>query len=155
MDQVVKVVAFRYPGGCVFEAFVLSCMDGRYPDECESFVREVLKIEIFDHVKLPGAARAIVDCDLNDDGNVVTDALNIAVYEHKVPIIIIVNHADCGKEGHRERFDGNIILEKEHHKGLLKHARIKIMRKYFHVGVILVYEDLTEDRKFIKYCMVE
>lgn len=154
MYQLVSIVPFQYPEEHTCEAFLSSCMDWRYPDEFEKFVRGVLKIETFDHVKLPGSARAIVDCDINDPDDPVTDALELSIRKHSASAVIIINHADCGKEGGRKNFKDR-ESERDHHVGLLRRARTKIWCKYGSINVILVYADLTEDKRYIEFNLVD
>ena len=154
MYQLVSTVPFRYPEEHACEAFLSSCMDWRYPDEFEKFVQGVLKIETFDHVKLPGSARAIVDCDINDPDDPVTDALELSIRKHSASITVIINHADCGKEGGRKNFKDR-ESERNHHISLLRGAKTKIESKYDNVTVILVYADLTEDKCYIEFNLVD
>lgn len=81
------------------EALVLTCMDFRFREATQKFVKEGLGIERFDGpISIPGALKGLAD-----DNSVVSEfakfTIETAVRIHHIKKVVIAHHAECGAYG--------------------------------------------------------
>jgi carbonic anhydrase len=145
-------VPFDYKNIHSCEAVVLCCIDFRFWKETMKFVEEELGIKTYDFPKLPGAAKAINDCQ--SETNVSMECIGVPCNLHHVEKIIIVNHADCGAYGGSKQFNGDSDAEQKFHEEQLRMAKEKILKYYPSKGVVLVYAKLVDDGESIEFILV-
>ncbi|MFY9457808.1 MAG: carbonic anhydrase [Candidatus Spechtbacterales bacterium] len=81
------------------EALALTCMDFRFREATQQFVREGLGIKQFDGpISIPGACKGLADAD-----SVVYEfakfAIGTAIRVHHIKKVVIIHHAECGAYG--------------------------------------------------------
>jgi carbonic anhydrase len=141
---------FRDVHAC--EAVVLACIDFRFWKETMKFVEEEMGIKSYDFPKIPGAAKAINDCQGETD--VPMECIGVPCNLHHVEKIVIVNHTDCGAYGGSKQFNGDSNAEQKFHEEQLKSAKEKILKYYPNKEVILVYAKLVDEGKSIDFLKV-
>jgi len=134
---------FKYKGVHSCEAVVLACIDFRFWKETMKFVEEKLGIKTYDFPKMPGAAKAINDCQGETD--VPMQCIGVPCNLHHAQKIVIVNHADCGAYGGSRQFNGDSDAEQKFHEEQLKGAKEKILKYYPNKEVALVYAKLVDE----------
>ncbi len=144
-------VEFKYKGVHDCQAVVLACIDFRFWKETIKFVEEELGIKSYDFPKLPGAAKAINECE--NEVDVPMKCVGVPCDLHHVGKIVIVNHADCGAYGGSAQFDGDTEAEQKFHESELQIAKEKILRYYPGKEVILVYAKLVDDGENIEFAI--
>ena len=144
---------FNYKDIHSCEAVVLACIDFRFWKETMQFVEKELGIKIYDFPKLPGAAKAINDCQNEID--VAMKCIGVPCDLHHVSKIVIVNHADCGAYGGASQFKGDLEAEQKFHEEQLKNAKEKILKYYPGKEVILAYAKLVDGGENIEFIRVE
>lgn len=135
------------------DAVVLSCIDFRFWEKIIKFVKNVLKIKVFDFSLLPGACKYIVDSHSKND--LAMKCISVPMYLHHANIVVIVNHADCGAYGSLKAFDGNVKKEQEFYEKELKKAKKIILEKYPDKKVILIFAKLVDDGNDIEFVFIE
>jgi len=131
------------------EAVVLACIDFRFWKETMKFVEVELGIKSYDFPKMPGAAKAINDCQGETD--VPMQCIGVPCDLHHAEKIVIVNHADCGAYGGSKEFKGDDEAEQKFHEVQLKSAKEKILKYYPNKEVVLVYAKLTDEEENIEF----
>jgi len=139
---------FNYQGVHACEAMVLSCIDFRFWPAIIKYVEEELGIKDFDFPSLPGAAKAINNCD-HDNAGLAMSCVDVPCNLHHVKKLIIVNHADCGAYGGRAKFDNNLDQELEFHKAELAQAKALISAKHPDKEVITLFAQLDIEKSLI------
>jgi carbonic anhydrase len=134
------------------DAVVLACIDFRFWKETMKFVEEEMGIESYDFPKMPGAAKAINDCQNEID--VPMKCIGVPCELHHAGKIIIVNHSDCGAYGGSAQFNGDADAEQRFHEGELKKAKEKILKYYPDKEVILVYARLVDGGENIEFLTI-
>jgi len=77
------------------DACVISCFDARF----DPVVRKFLKrrgIALFDHVKIPGSAKALAAPEVESDRDFVLRMVRTSVRLHGSARALLVAHNDCG-----------------------------------------------------------
>lgn len=77
------------------DACVISCFDARF----DVAVRKFLKrrgIAIFDHVKIPGSAKALAAPECEGDRDFVLRMVRTSMRLHRSARVVILAHNDCG-----------------------------------------------------------
>ena len=143
---------FKYKNVHSCEAVVLACIDFRFWKETIKFVEEELEIESYDLPKIPGAAKAINECQ--NEGDVPMKCIGVPCDLHHVARIVIVNHADCGAYGGSAEFKGDLEAEQRFHESELKKAKEKIIAKYPEKEVILAFAKLVDGGESIEFVRV-
>ena len=139
---------FKYKNIHSCEAVVLTCIDFRFWRETIEFIEKELGIKYFDFPSLPGAAKAINDCQNNAE--ISAQCIAVPYSLHHAKTLVIVNHQDCGAYGGSKNFD-NDGEEQKFHAQELRKARAKILDKYSNLlKVILVYAKLVDDKENIE-----
>ena len=89
------------------------------------FAEEELGIKTYDFPKMPGAAKAINDCQ--NEADVPMKCIGVPCDLHHAEKIVIVNHADCGAYGGSKQFKGDLEAEQKFHESELQKAKEKIL----------------------------
>lgn len=145
-------IPFNHKNRHSCEAVVLACIDFRFWKETVQFVEEELGIKSYDFPKMPGAAKAINDCE--SEVNVPMQCIGVPCDLHHVQKVVIVNHADCGAYGGASQFNGDIEAEQKFHKEELKKAKEKILANYPGKDIILAYAKLVDGAEFVEFITV-
>jgi hypothetical protein len=140
---------FKYKEVHTCEAVVLACIDFRFWKETMRFVEDELGIKSYDFPKMPGAAKAINECQNEID--VPMKCIGVPCDLHHVEKIVIVNHADCGAYGGAKEFKGDLEAEQKFHEGELQNAREIILAQYPGKEVVLVYAKLVDQGENIEF----
>ena len=135
------------------EAVVLACIDFRFWKETMKFVEDELGIKSYDFPKLPGAAKAVNECQ--NEVDVPMKCIGVPCDLHQVQKIVIVNHADCGAYGGSSQFNGDIEAEQKFHEGELRKAQEKILAYYPGKEIILAYAKLVDGGESIEFLRIE
>ncbi|HOW60686.1 MAG TPA: hypothetical protein P5548_00785 [Candidatus Moranbacteria bacterium] len=143
---------FKFKNTHHCEAVVLSCIDFRFWKETAEFIEKELNIKSFDFPSLPGSAKAINE---SQEGDIVSQCINVPVELHHVNKIIIINHEDCGAYGGSKKFAGNADAEQEFHISELQKAKEKLVSKYADKEIFLVYAALDSEKENIEFIIVK
>ena len=143
---------FKYKDIHSCEAVVLACIDFRFWKETMKFVEEELGIKSYDFPKIPGAAKAINDCQSETD--VPMQCVGIPCDLHHAQKIVIVNHSDCGAYGGSKQFNGDSDAEQKFHEGELKKAKEKVLTQYPGKEIILAYAKLVDGGESVEFVRV-
>jgi carbonic anhydrase len=144
---------FNYKNIHACDAVVLACIDFRFWKETMKFVEEELGIKSYDFPKLPGAAKAINECE--NEVDVPMKCIGVPCDLHRASKIVIINHADCGAYGGARQFNGDIEAEQRFHEGELKRAKEKIAKLYPDKKIILAYAKLVDGGGSIEFIRVK
>lgn len=145
-------IKFKYRDIHSCDAVVLACIDFRFWKETMKFVEEELGIKSYDFPKMPGAAKAINECQ--NEVDVPMKCIGVPCNLHHVEKIVIVNHADCGAYGGSKEFKGDLKAEQRFHEGELRLAKEKILAKYPGKEVILAYAKLIDEGENIEFVKI-
>jgi len=77
---------------------VISCYDARF----DLAIRKFLKrrgVFTYDHVKIPGGAKALAAPEKEDDRDFVLRMVRMSIGLHRSSRALLVGHADCGAYG--------------------------------------------------------
>jgi hypothetical protein len=77
------------------DACVVTCYDARF----DAAIRKFLKrrgVALFDHLKIPGAAKALAAADGDAERDFVLRMVRISLALHHPPRAILIAHNDCG-----------------------------------------------------------
>ncbi len=80
------------------DACVISCYDARF----DLAVRKFLKrrgVAVYDHMKIPGGAKALAAPDRETDRDYALRMVRISLALHQPKRAILIGHADCGAYG--------------------------------------------------------
>jgi hypothetical protein len=149
---------FKYKGIHFCEAVVLACIDFRFWKKTMKFVEGSppaggLGIKSYDFPKMPGAAKAINDCQ--NEVDVPMKCIGVPCDLHHVGKIVIVNHADCGAYGGAKEWNGDLEAEQKFHEGELRKAKEKILKYYPGKEIILAYAKLADEGENIEFVRVD
>ena len=145
-------IPFSYKNIHFCEAVVLACIDFRFWRETIKFVEDELGIASYDFPQMPGASKAINDCQGETD--VPFQCVGVSCNLHHAARVVIVNHADCGAYGGSKEFSGDDEAEQKFHEVQLKSAREKILKYYPGKEVILAYAKLVDGGENIEFILV-
>lgn len=145
-------IPFKFKSIHSCEAVVLACIDFRFWKETMKFVEEELGLKSYDFPKMPGAAKAINDCQ--NEVDVPMKCIGVPCDLHHVDRIVIVNHADCGAYGGSQQFNGDIEAEQKFHGEELKKAKEKISGYYPGKDIILIYAKLVDGGENIEFIQI-
>ncbi len=144
---------FKYKDVHKCEAVVLACIDFRFWKETMRFIEEELGIKTYDFPKIPGAAKAINDCQ--NEVDVPIKCIGVPCDLHHAQKIVIVNHADCGAYGGSAEFKGDVEAEQKFHEGELRRAKEKISRYFPGKEIILAYAKLVDGGESVEFMKME
>lgn len=81
------------------EALVITCMDFRFREATQQFVKEGLGIKQFDGpVSIPGACKGLAERNATVT-DFIKSVIETAIKVHHIKKVIIVHHAECGAYG--------------------------------------------------------
>ncbi len=143
---------FNYKGVHNCEAVVLACIDFRFWKETMKFVEEELGIKSYDFPKMPGAAKAINECQ--NELDIPMKCIGVPCDLHHAEKIVIINHADCGAYGGSVEFKGDLEAEQKFHEAELQRAREKIIANYPEKEVILAFAKLVDGGESIEFVKI-
>ena len=144
---------FQYKNTHSCEAVVLACIDFRFWRETMKFVEKELGIKTYDFPKLPGAAKAINDCQ--GEADVPMACVGVPCDLHHAARIVIVNHQDCGAYGGSKQFNGDDDAEQKFHEQQLRKAKEKVLAQYPGKEIILAYAKLVDGGESIEFQIVK
>ncbi len=145
---------FRYKNVHSCEAVVLACIDFRFWKETAKFVEEELGVKAYDFPKLPGAAKAINECLIDNDSDLAAQCVSVPCNLHHIQKIVVVNHADCGAYGGSAKFNNDSEAEQRFHEGELRKAKEKILKYYPGKEIILAYAKLVDNGEAVEFLRV-
>jgi carbonic anhydrase len=140
---------FKFKNIHTCQAVVLCCIDFRFWRQTIEFIDKELGIKSYDFSSLPGAAKAINECQ--DEKAVSMQCVSVPFNLHHAKTLIIVNHQDCGAYGGSKLFNGDEAAEENFHQQELKKARSKVLTRYPGLKVILIYAKLVNAGENIQF----
>ena len=137
---------------------VVSCVDFRFRDEIENFLRKTLGLgDDYDEISIPGASLAFVTADKKNWTSTVDDIIKLLKDLHKIRRVIFIDHMGCGAYKilkKKEMEKGNEI---DVHKKIFQEAHNKMKRDFPELGVYTLLMELdgtimnvsnTQDKTF-------
>lgn len=132
---------------------VISCVDFRFRDEIERFLREELYLlDDYDEVALPGASLAFVQKEHKEWGKTIEDTVGILKKLHHIKRVIFLDHMQCGAykliqgaEATKSR-----DLELVAHKQTLSKAKQMMNKKFPDLEVFSFIMDLDGNIEQVK-----
>ena len=107
-------------------AVLFCCMDFRFWKATVNFVQNTLGIYDFDLVTHAGAAKVLAEKE-TDSIDILEKHIVLAKKLHKIRMVVIVNHQDCGAYGGSGKFK-NENDESDHHSKHIK-SGIELLQK--------------------------
>jgi hypothetical protein len=77
------------------DACVISCFDARFDVAMRKFLKR-RGIALFDHVKIPGSAKALAAPDCEGDRDFVLKMVRTSMRLHRSARVLILAHNECG-----------------------------------------------------------
>ena len=77
------------------DACVISCFDARFDPALRKFLKR-RGIALFDHVKIPGSAKALAAPESDGDRDFVARMVRTSMRLHGSPRALLLGHNDCG-----------------------------------------------------------
>src|SRR5438270_6972250 len=77
------------------DACVISCFDARFDLAMRKFLKR-RGVATFDHVKIPGSAKALAVPDSDGDRDFVLRMVRTSIRLHRPESAILIGHNDCG-----------------------------------------------------------
>jgi carbonic anhydrase len=77
------------------DACVISCFDARFDVAIRKFLKR-LGILVYDNIRIPGSAQALVSPPCENDRDFVLRMIETSIRLHHSPRVVILGHADCG-----------------------------------------------------------
>jgi len=77
------------------DACVVTCYDARF----DAAIRKFLKrrgLALFDHLKIPGSAKALAAADGDAERDMVLRMVRVSLALHHPPLAVLIGHNDCG-----------------------------------------------------------
>jgi len=142
---------FRFKDVHHCEAAVLSCIDFRFRQETEEFVRSFLGFQEFDPPKLPGSTQSFGTADQA----LALKCITVPAKLHGVKTFILVHHQDCGAYGGSSSFNGDAEREQHFHEKELRSAKEIIQEIYPEKPVIMIYIRISGDKENLEFMLVE
>ena len=115
-------------------AALICCMDFRFWKATVNFVQNTLGIYDFDLVTHTGAAKGIAE-KKTDIINILEKHISLAEELHKISMVVIVNHQDCGAYGGSGKFK-NEKDESDHHAQHVRKGIKHLQKKYKNIKFI-------------------
>ena len=82
----------------IADACVLSCYDARFDTATRKFLKRA-GVATFDHIKIPGSAKALAAPGADRDRDFVLEMISISRRLHGTKRALIFAHAECGAYG--------------------------------------------------------
>jgi carbonic anhydrase len=126
------------------KALVLTCIDFRFVDFEQNFLKSQNLDHEYDWLSLAGASLALADFPSHADTETFWEQLELSYKLHSIEKIIILDHQDCGAYG--SKFDAqlskNPIEEIKIHRQYLQKAYETIKQNYPNLNVELYFVHL-------------
>lgn len=141
---------FKYSKVHDAEALLLLCIDFRFHDAAHKFMKEGLKIELYDVIEFAGAGKTLNFPENDSDFETLIEQIELSKKLHNVEKFVLMHHADCGAYGGRKAFD-SVEVERQNHIDEMMRVKKRIDEKYpqFEVEVIPVFMNLDDAQKEI------
>ena len=110
------------------EMAVIGCVDFRFRKDEQRFVEEILGIQDFDYLKLPGGGKNFTDLAGWRDA-CISAIRSVCVDLHQVKRILVLNHWDCGAYGFSRSFGSEAEEARRYVRDLT--AAAKYLREQF------------------------
>ncbi|WP_324281787.1 carbonic anhydrase [Cyanobacterium aponinum UTEX 3222] len=133
------------------KALVLTCIDFRFVDFEQNFLKNNQLDHQFDWLSLAGASLALANFPTQADTQVFWEQLDLSYRLHNIQKVIILDHQDCGAYASKFNQDFNDNLEKEIalHRQYLTQADKQIKQRYQNLDIQLYFVDLNGNVKEI------
>lgn len=114
------------------KVLVLSCIDFRFFDYEQTFLKENNLKNQYDWTALAGASLALTGFPHAEDATAFWDQLALSEQLHHIKKVIIIDHQDCG--AYAKKIDANLSKdperEKQIHRQYLTKAHQEILKRY-------------------------
>ena len=77
-------IEFNYAKQHHCSAGLLCCQDFRFQQAIRMFVTKKLQINDYDSINIAGGAKAILECDLQNDQDIITKSIDVTYNLHPV-----------------------------------------------------------------------
>ncbi len=77
------------------DACVMSCFDARFDNATRKFLKR-RGIELYDHIKIPGSAKALAAPGCDSDRDFVLSMVRTSMRLHQAALVILIGHNECG-----------------------------------------------------------
>lgn len=132
------------------KVLVLSCIDYRFFENEQTFLKEKNLAHQYDWTALAGASLALSGFPHAEDATAFWDQLAISEKIHHIKKLIIIDHQDCG--AYAQKIDANLSKNPEHekqiHRQYLTQAYQEILTRYPQFEIELYFATL--DGEFIE-----
>ncbi|GAB4342957.1 MAG: hypothetical protein Fur0042_05550 [Cyanophyceae cyanobacterium] len=126
------------------QALVLTCIDFRFIDLAQSFLRSQHLDRAYDWVSLAGASLALTGFPSPAEAESFWDQLALSKQLHAIKKVIILDHQDCGAYASiRQRPFADLTDEQKFHAQYLSQAQAEIRRRHPDLAVELYFIQLT------------
>lgn len=120
------------------KALVLTCIDFRFQQAIEQFLKNAGMEGTADRVAVAGAAKSLVTPEQPRDREFLLQQIEIAANLHHISEVVIMQHEDCGAYGGSSKFDSP-ASEREYHREVMKDAKQRIQEKFSTLTVTFAY----------------
>ncbi|HLD03689.1 MAG TPA: carbonic anhydrase [Candidatus Dojkabacteria bacterium] len=134
------------------KAVVITCMDFRFHDKIQDFLKKKGYLGHCDEIVIAGASRDFVKPVHPEDGKYVWKQLGLSIKLHDPDEIIVIDHQDCGGYAQDGTIPGrqDLALDQNMHKKYLIILKKNITDKYPAKEISLYYAALNNGISLIK-----
>ena len=126
------------------QALLLTCIDYRFIDIEQNFLKQQNLTGKYDWLSLAGASLALTNFPSNADTQAFWEQLDLSVQLHQIERIIIIDHQDCG--AYKTKFSAQLsqdsVKELTTHRQYLQSAAKVIQDTYPNLKVELYFAKL-------------
>jgi carbonic anhydrase len=128
----------------IAKALVLTCIDFRFVDLENIFLKSINLDHQYDLLTLAGASLALTNFPSEADTKTFWEQLDLSVKLHTIQKVIILDHQDCGAYAIKidAHLSDNLTQEVATHKLYLNQASRQIKERYPHLEVELYFVKL-------------
>ncbi len=129
------------------KSIIFSCMDFRFQDKTQSFLKENGYLGSSDEVIVAGGSRDFVTPIEEDDGRYVWKQLGLSIKLHDPDQIIFIDHQDCGGYAQDETIPSGLDFEKDkkEHIKWLTILKEKLLEKYPNKEILFFYAPFEDE----------
>ncbi len=124
------------------ELAVIKCIDFRFREVDQQFINQQFRLEDFDLIAWPGAAKAIVHDDIMREKMIAT-IKNVCCGLHTIKKLVILNHWDCGGYGGSKAF-ASAEAEAAAYETDLRQAKEVLQTQLTGVEILMAYSRGTD-----------
>jgi carbonic anhydrase len=124
----------------IADACVVWCIDDRFTHLLQRFQKQQ-GLKRIDLVRLAGGGKAAASPNGDSEELVLLRQIDASVRLHHAPLVVVMNHEDCGGYGGSATFGNNPAKERQFHERELKRAARTIKRRFPDLKVRAVYAD--------------